>query len=89
MDDNLKRKGSGRPRAIPENQIEDVVSLYKSGLGYRAVAHELEKTGLYADWSTVRRVIKKYRREEGSRDGLSSNCATILTRPLQANQGNP
>ena len=49
----------GRPRAIVESLIPKVLSLYQSGLGYRAIARELAKEGVWADWSTVRRTIKR------------------------------
>jgi len=58
--DNIRRK-PGRPRAIPESVIPDLLRLYDRGLGYRAVARELGKQGVYADWSTVRRIIKSRR----------------------------
>ena len=51
----------GRPRAIPESVIPRLLRLYNEGLGYRAVARELGKQGVYADWSTVRRIIKSRR----------------------------
>ncbi len=50
----------GRPRAIGDSVIPKVISLYRSGLGYRAIARELAKAGICADWSTVRRVIKAH-----------------------------
>lgn len=52
------RRKPGRPRAIPESLIPKVLSMYSSGLGYRAIARELAKEGVGVDWSTVRRVIK-------------------------------
>jgi hypothetical protein len=57
---NLKavERKPGRPRAVPEALIPKVLSLYEEGLGYRAVARELRHQGIYADWSTVRRIIK-------------------------------
>jgi len=48
----------GRPKAIPEHLIPKVLSLYRQGFGYRAVARELTKDGILADWSTIRRVVK-------------------------------
>ena len=48
----------GRPRAIPEDVVPEVLRLYDGGLGYRAIARELAKRGVSADWSTIRRVIK-------------------------------
>ena len=59
---NLTRGRPGRPRAIGENVIPKVISLYRSGLGYRAIARELAKAGLCVDWSTVRRSIKAHQR---------------------------
>lgn len=50
-----------RPGAIPESVIPRLLRLYHEGLGYRAVARELGKQGVYADWSTVRRIIKSRR----------------------------
>jgi hypothetical protein len=78
MVNKLKRKGPGRPRAIPEDRIEEVISLHESGLGYRAIAHELEKNGIFADWSTVRRVIKKWQRDKSLHNGPCSDSTTIL-----------
>ena len=57
IDGNL-RKSPGRPRAIPEALIPNVLSLYKQGFGYRAIARELRQEGRSVDWSTVRRLIK-------------------------------
>lgn len=58
MNNDQVRGRPGRPRAIGESVIPKVISLYRSGLGYRAIARELAKAGLCVDWSTVRRVIK-------------------------------
>ena len=55
------RRRPGRPRAVPEDMVPDVLRLYGSGLGYRAIARELAKKGVWADWSTVRRIIKAHR----------------------------
>ena len=55
------KKKPGRPRAIPESAVPDVLRLYSEGLGYRAIARELAKKGVWADWSTVRRIIKAHR----------------------------
>jgi transposase-like protein len=75
--DTIQKK-PGRPRVIPEDQIEEVISLYQGGLGYRAIARELMKEGISVDWSTVRRVIKRWLSEKGRHDGLYSNSDTIL-----------
>jgi len=56
---------SGRPRAVPEDMVPEVLRLYDGGLGYRAIARELAKRGVSADRSTVRRIIKS-RRSGGS-----------------------
>lgn len=52
---NLK---PGRPRAIPRTLIPRVLTLYRGGLGYRAISRELRAEGISANWSTIRRVIK-------------------------------
>jgi len=52
------RRKPGRPKAIPEVSIPRVLSLYRQGFGYRAVARQLRREGISVDWSTVRRVIK-------------------------------
>jgi transposase-like protein len=54
---SVERK-PGRPKAIPDALVPKVLSLYRHGLGYRAVARELRQEGISADWSTVRRVVK-------------------------------
>ncbi len=53
----IERK-PGRPRAIPEELVPEVISLYKQGFGYRAISRELRKNGLSVNWSTVRRLVK-------------------------------
>lgn len=58
MNTETVERRAGRPRAIPETVIPKVLSLYRQGLGYRAVARELRQEGISVDWSTVRRVIK-------------------------------
>jgi transposase-like protein len=60
---NVRRPG--RPRSIPANMIPEVISLYRGGLGYRAIARELTKGGVSVDWSTVRRVIKSNQSGQG------------------------
>jgi hypothetical protein len=44
--DVIQRK-PGRPRAITEDRIEEVISLHESGLGYRAITHALERKGVF------------------------------------------
>jgi len=58
MSADARERKPGRPRAIREDLIPIVLSMYQGGLGYRAVARELRKQGISVDWSTVRRVIK-------------------------------
>ncbi len=64
------RRKPGRPRAIPESLIPKVLSMYSSGLGYRAIARELAKEGVGVDWSTVRRIIKSHRSVDNVRNDL-------------------
>jgi hypothetical protein len=61
-DESVKRK-PGRPRAVPENMVPEVQSLHQQGLGYRAIARELWRKGVSADWSTIRRVLKSVPRD--------------------------
>ena len=58
MDIEAGRRRLGRPRAIGESLIPKILSLYRSGLGYRAIARELAEEGVWVDWSTIRRTIK-------------------------------
>ena len=57
---DVERK-PGRPRAIPETLVPKVLSFYRQGLGYRAVARELREEGISVDWSTIRRIVKANR----------------------------
>jgi hypothetical protein len=82
-----KRRGAGRPRAIPEDREEEVVAMHESGMGYRSISNELLNRGVFADWSTVRRVIKKRQNEEGRYSGSCWNFDTILPRGNQQNTG--
>ena len=52
------RQRPGRPKAIPEGLVLRVLEMYRDGLGYRAIARELEKYGVLASFSSVHRVIK-------------------------------
>ncbi len=54
-----KGREPGRPKAIPEAIVPEVIALYKRGLGYRAISRELKKENLSVSCSTVRRLIKK------------------------------
>lgn len=81
---NMTKRKSGRPRAISDDLVPLVVSLYESGLGYRAITRELMKQNVSVDWSTVRRVIKKWLSEKDNHNGFCSNSNTIMPRgPLE------
>ena len=67
MNHQMVKRRPGRPKAVPENLIPKVVSLYRLGLGYRAVARELREEGISVDWSTVRRVIKDHARSQDAK----------------------
>lgn len=67
MNPKAAKRKPGRPKAIPESLIPKVLSLYQEGLGYRAVARELRREGISADWSTIRRIVKTY--TEPANDG--------------------
>ena len=60
MNPEIVERKPGRPRVIPERLIPKVLSLYRQGLGYRAIARELRQEGISVDWSTVRRVVKAH-----------------------------
>lgn len=60
MNFEVVERKPGRPKAVPEALIPQVLSLYGEGLGYRAVARELRREGISADWSTIRRIVKTY-----------------------------
>jgi transposase-like protein len=61
VDREIVGRRPGRPRAISDALVPKVISLYRQGLGYRAVARELRAEGIAVDWSTVRRVVKTHR----------------------------
>jgi transposase-like protein len=60
MNSGVVERKSGRPRAVPETLIPKVLSLYRQGLGYRAVARELREDGISVNWSTIRRIVKAH-----------------------------
>jgi hypothetical protein len=60
MQAEIKLRKPGRPRAIDAGLEPLVISLYRSGLGYRSIARELRLHGASVDWSTVRRLIKRH-----------------------------
>jgi hypothetical protein len=51
----------GRPRSLSLAALERVLTLYASGLGYRAISGELRVAGIDVSWSTVRRAVKEQR----------------------------
>ena len=53
-------KKPGRPRAIPQKMVPDVLSLYRQGFGYRAIARQFRERGITVDWSTIRRIVKAH-----------------------------
>ena len=73
-----KRK-PGRPKAIPENMVSEVLSLYREGLGYRGIARELRGQGLSVDWSTVRRLVKAGTPLDREQDNQPCDSNTIMT----------
>jgi hypothetical protein len=79
---NVTQRKSGRPRAISDDLVPLVLSWYKSGLGYRAIARELINQGICVDWSTVRRLIKKWLSEKDNHSGFCLSSDTILPRGL-------
>ena len=79
---------AGRPRAIPQVFIPEVMSLYRQGLGYRAVARELGQHGISVDWSTVRRVVKGYTEPGRLGNAHEENSDTILTLAGQTKMNN-
>lgn len=84
-DPERQRTKPGRPLAIPMELRPKVFSLYREGLGYRAIARELRKDGLCVDWSTIRRLLKTQGAEPGSNVPSRTLSTTILTRynPVQ------
>ena len=72
MNPELVERKVGRPRAVSEALIPKVLSLYRQGLGYRAVARELREEGISVDWSTIRRIVKAHIRLE-QRGGYPSD----------------
>jgi hypothetical protein len=72
------RRKPGRPKAIAEGLIPVVMSLYESGLGYRAITRELTKYGVLASFSSVRRVIKQKSSQARLQNIPQANSETIL-----------
>jgi transposase-like protein len=60
MEREAKLRKPERPKVIDASLATLVISLYRSGLGYRSIARELRLHGVSADWSTVRRLIKRH-----------------------------
>ena len=74
MKTDMAKRKAGRPQAVPENAVPELLRLYDNGLGYRAIARELAKRGVRVDWSTVRRIIKARR----TVDNLEISAKTFL-----------
>lgn len=73
MSPEASERKPGRPRAIPETLIPQVMSLYHGGLGYRAVARELRREGISVNWSTVRWVVKAQKDRGGNSERASDD----------------
>ncbi len=78
MTANVTSRKPGRPPAIPNSFTRMVLSLHCQGFGYRAIARELMKLGVFVDWSTVRRFIKANSTDTGDRNAHETNFDTIL-----------
>ena len=76
--EEVRERKPGRPRAVPESVVPDVLRLYDEGLGYRAIARELSKRGVSADWSTVRRIIKANRSGPGVAPEMTCRALSTL-----------
>lgn len=59
MPEHIASQRPGRPRAIPEAALPRIMTMYREGLGYRAITRELAMEGPSPDWTTVRRAIKQ------------------------------
>ena len=57
-DDQVERRGPGRPRSIPPEHFDTILQLYKGGLGYRSIANHLRGLGVGTTHTAVRRMIK-------------------------------
>jgi hypothetical protein len=88
-DPERQRTKPGCPPAIPMELRPKVFSLYREGLGYRAIARELRKDVLCVDWSTIRRLLKTQGAEPGSNVPSRTLSTTILTRHNPVQTGNP
>ena len=53
-----ERRGPGRPRSIPERLFVTVLRLKLAGLGYRAIANELNGLGVSTSRGSVERLVK-------------------------------
>ena len=61
------RRRAGRPRALSGEKALTAIALYRSGLGYRAIARELMIEGTLVSFSTVKRTIKRLQGPEPKR----------------------
>ena len=48
----------GRPRSLSEPDLQRVLQLRQSGLGYRAISRRLLEAGVWASRGEVRRALK-------------------------------
>jgi len=78
MNIDIQRRKPGRPRAIDENSVPLVLSLYETGLGYRAITRELREYAVLVSFSSVRRVIKENLNGPIFQKGQQTNSDTIL-----------
>ena len=49
----------GRPRSLPPAALRRVLTLRRSGFGYRSIANELRRAGIDVGWPTARRAVKR------------------------------
>ena len=56
--EKVKSRGPGRPKSIPPEFFETILTLYRGGQGYRSIANHLRTLGVSTTYSAVRRLIK-------------------------------
>lgn len=57
--DKRSRRRLGRPRSLSSADLQRVLSLYRGGLGTRAIAGEMRKAGVDVSRPTVQRALAK------------------------------